>query len=203
MIAWQERQAILWGPARCRSPSARRRAQTSSVRSALRVSTGARCRDMRCPWGVVHHRSLCAVVHGRSLLRGVEDGSGLPNFVTVLPAPQLRAPRLQVRISSLRYHASIPIYCSRVYCIATVSLLENFRLHNHRQPGGRCNMQASHFVYRTQPPHPLFHPRLALARPDMLVLACCGGLLTVHLSLRVRPPAAYLHFEDDCVESWT
>ena len=38
-----------------------------------------------------------AVVHGRSLLHGDEDGSGLPNFVTVLPAPQLHAPRIQVR----------------------------------------------------------------------------------------------------------
>ncbi len=58
-----------------------------------------------------------------------------------------------------------------------------------RQPGDLRNMQASHFVYRTQPPNPLFHPRLILARPDMLVLACSGGLLTVHLSLRVRSPS--------------
>ena len=59
-------------------------------------------------------------------------------------------------------------------------------------------MQASHFVYRTQPPHPLFHPRLTLARPDMLVLACSGGLLTVHLSLRVRTPAVDPHLRFDC-----
>lgn len=40
-------------------------------------------------------------------------------------------------------------------------------------------------VYYTLAPHPPFHPLLALARPDLLVLACAGGLITTRVEVQV------------------
>ena len=46
-------------------------------------------------------------------------------------------------------------------------------------------MQVVHLVYYTLAPHPPFYPLLALARPDLLVLACSGGLITVQITVQV------------------
>lgn len=46
-------------------------------------------------------------------------------------------------------------------------------------------MQVEHLAYYTQAPHPPFHPRLAMAQPDLLLLACSGGLLTVRIAIQV------------------
>ena len=41
-------------------------------------------------------------------------------------------------------------------------------------------------MYYTLAPHPAFHPRLALARPDLLALACAGGMHTARVGVQVR-----------------
>lgn len=40
-------------------------------------------------------------------------------------------------------------------------------------------------MYYTLAPHPPFHPLLALAPPDLLVLACAGGLFTARVGVQV------------------
>ena len=159
-----------------------------------------RCAALR--GGADQHRP-CAVVHGRPLLRGDEDGSGLPNFVTVLPAPQLCAPRLQARFGLPIMRScmvDVSYRCSHIARGALLSLSDALGGVLHCQADSSHHMQVCHFAYRTQPPHPLFLPRLTLARRDLLVLACSGGLLTMYVSLRVRTPAVYLQFMPDGME---
>ena len=120
------------------------------------------------------------------------------NCVTVLPAPEIEAPRIQVRRLALPPDG-IPKNASmkRCHVLPVVDHMRQFpnTIDMHAcavEHASACRTQASHFVYGSLAPHPPLHPRLTLARPDLLVLACSGGLLTVHLSLRVRLPAICL-----------
>ena len=206
LFASQRRRLTLWDPAQCTSQYVSRRADSCSVRTASHVAAVpsiGQCSPAR--------RSVCPllkVVASRSrpwpvppaCCRRRRRSAQLCDRLAIANTERFSHPGQTYSISC---HGATKVVNNGI-ALDLTPLFSHMGSHDAAAeaatrcvpftPGGLCRSQASHFVYRTQPPHQPFHPRLTLARPDLLILACAGGLLTVHLTLQVQLRAVLLSY---------